>query len=72
MHYYCVFMCCILTLLGGTSTGVMKHVGEAVAARTQIGHKTGKINCIGVAPWGQVDNAKFLVSKVCLFSQTKG
>ena len=43
----------------------MKHVGEAVSGRTQIGHNSGKINCIGVAPWGQVDNAQFLVSKVC-------
>jgi len=49
-------------ITGGTSTGVMKHVGEAVAARTQIGHRTGKINCIGIAPWGQVDNADFLIS----------
>ena len=53
-----------LILPGGTSTGVMKHVGEAVAARTQIGHRTGKINCIGIAPWGQVDNADFLISWV--------
>ena len=45
---------------------MMKHVGEAVSSRTQIGHKSGKINCIGIAPWGQVDNAQFLVSKVCL------
>lgn len=50
-------------ITGGTSTGVMKHVGEAVSGRTQIGHNSGKINCIGVAPWGQVDNAQFLVSK---------
>lgn len=60
-----MFLSC---LLGGTSTGVMKHVGEAVAGRTQIGHNLGKINCIGVAPWGQVDNAKYLISKVCVFT----
>ncbi|XP_065053971.1 transient receptor potential cation channel subfamily M member-like 2 isoform X2 [Rhopilema esculentum] len=50
-------------ITGGTSTGVMKHVGEAVMSRTQIGHQSGKINCIGIAPWGQVDNSDCLVSK---------
>ena len=53
-------------MTGGTSTGVMKHVGEAVMSRAQIGHKSGKINCIGVAPWGQVDNSQNLVSRVCI------
>eukprot|EP00794_Sanderia_malayensis_P003485 gene3485-3983_t len=50
-------------ITGGTSTGVMQHVGEAVASQTHIGATCGRINCIGIAPWGQVDNSQNLISR---------
>ena len=46
---------------GGMHAGVMKHVGEAVQ-EYMIAHglKT-KVFCIGVAPWGCVQNKELLV-----------
>ena len=51
---------------GGMHAGVMKHVGEAVQ-EYMIAHglKT-KVFCIGIAPWGCVQNKELLVDpKVC-------
>ena len=46
---------------GGMHAGVMKHVGEAVQ-EYMIAHglKT-KVFCIGIAPWGCVQNKELLV-----------
>ncbi|XP_012554388.2 transient receptor potential cation channel subfamily M member 1 isoform X1 [Hydra vulgaris] len=41
-------------ITGGTNTGVMKHVGEAL-------HGSSKA-CIGIATWGIVTNAKKLIN----------
>ncbi|XP_048236497.1 transient receptor potential cation channel subfamily M member-like 2 isoform X3 [Haliotis rufescens] len=46
---------------GGTNAGVMKHVGEAVRdfGLTTEAHK--KVICIGVAPWGCVQEKELLI-----------
>ncbi|XP_067687429.1 transient receptor potential cation channel subfamily M member-like 2 [Haliotis asinina] len=46
---------------GGTNAGVMKHVGEAVRdfGLTTEAHK--KVICIGVAPWGCVQDKEGLI-----------
>ena len=51
-------------ITGGTNTGVMKHVGEAVKNRGSVG-KFGrsKINVIGIAAWGTVNSSGDLISK---------
>ncbi|XP_076456247.1 transient receptor potential cation channel subfamily M member-like 2 isoform X2 [Babylonia areolata] len=43
---------------GGTNTGVMKHVGEAV--RDYGLTAEGRVICIGFAPWGCVQNRNVL------------
>ena len=57
----------IITLvIGGTNAGVMKHVGEAVQQRGSVANiGRSKINVIGVAPWGVINNNSRLTSKVC-------
>ena len=52
-------------VLGGTNTGVMKHVGEAVRQTKVVGVASSDINVIGVATWGIVDRAADLISEVC-------
>ena len=43
---------------GGTNAGVMKHVGEAV--RDYGLTADGRVICIGIAPWGCVQNREEL------------
>ena len=43
---------------GGTNAGVMKHVGEAV--RDYGLTADGRVTCIGIAPWGCVQNREEL------------
>ena len=49
--------------LGGTNTGVMKYVGEAVRDRARFGCGKDKINLIGIATWGILEMTKSLISK---------
>ncbi|XP_070175133.1 transient receptor potential cation channel subfamily M member-like 2 [Littorina saxatilis] len=44
---------------GGTAAGVMKHVGEAV--RDYGLTAEGRVICIGIAPWGCVQNKEVLI-----------
>jgi hypothetical protein len=55
----------LIFALGGTNTGVMKHVGEAVRQIKVVGGASSDINVIGVATWGIVDRGADLVSEVC-------
>lgn len=50
--------------LGGTNTGVMKRVGEAVKHRGSVAANMNrsKINVIGIAPWGVLEEPHKLVS----------
>ncbi|CAB4001045.1 transient receptor potential cation channel subfamily M member 2-like, partial [Paramuricea clavata] len=50
-------------ITGGTNTGVMKHVGEAVRQIKVVGGASSDINVIGVATWGIVDRGADLVSE---------
>ncbi|XP_028404438.1 transient receptor potential cation channel subfamily M member 2-like isoform X2 [Dendronephthya gigantea] len=50
-------------ITGGTHTGVMKHVGEAVRQIKVVGGASSDINVIGVATWGIVDRDSDLTSE---------
>ena len=50
--------------LGGTNTGVMKHVGEAVKEQEITFGSEDKVNVIGIATWGIVDRKDSLIGKV--------
>ena len=54
---------------GGTNTGVMKHVGEAVRHMNVVGGAASDINVLGIATWGIVDRSADLISEVCLVIQ---
>ena len=56
LHVRCV--------LGGTNTGVMKHVGEAVKEQAITFGSEDKVNVIGIATWGIVDRKDSLIGKV--------
>ncbi|XP_065060312.1 transient receptor potential cation channel subfamily M member 6-like isoform X1 [Rhopilema esculentum] len=54
-------------ITGGTNTGVMKHVGEAlqIASNTQYGTQgdsNRRVYCIGIATWGIVENRNLLTN----------
>ena len=46
---------------GGMHAGVMKHVGEAVQEYMIAHDLKTKVFCIGIAPWGCVQNKELLV-----------
>ncbi|KAK6180329.1 hypothetical protein SNE40_012504 [Patella caerulea] len=46
---------------GGTNTGVMKHVGEAMK-EISITDERNRVVAIGVAPWGCIQNRENLIS----------
>ena len=48
-------------ITGGTHTGVMKHVGQAVRDYALSSSMQGKIVAIGVATWGVIHNRDKLV-----------
>lgn len=50
-------------ITGGTNTGVMKHVGEAVKEQQLMGGNENKVNVIGIATWGIVDGKDSLTAK---------
>ena len=53
-------------ITGGTNTGVMKHVGEAVRGQTVTSHPVmdddTQLHLIGVATWGIIDHKESLVN----------
>ena len=59
-------------ITGGTNTGVMRHVGEAVKGHTVMSRgaqalkdEESQLHLIGIATWGIVDHRKDLIdSKV--------
>ena len=57
-------------ITGGTNTGVMRHVGEAVKGHTFMSRgplkdKESQLHLIGIATWGIVDHRTDLIdSKV--------
>ncbi len=65
-------------ITGGTNTGVMKHVGEALqgAAKNSQASSFGEarrgVYCIGIATWGIVEHKKQLadhpVSNGCMLN----
>lgn len=49
-------------ITGGTSVGVMRYVGEAVADYQQSFRKElSPIVCLGIATWGTLDNKKCMI-----------
>lgn len=53
-------------ITGGTHTGVMKHVGQAVRDYALSSSLSGQIVAIGVATWGIIHNREALVhAEVC-------
>lgn len=48
-------------ITGGTHTGVMKHVGQAVRDYALSNSLSGQIVAIGVATWGIIHNREALV-----------
>jgi len=55
---------------GGTHTGVMKQVGEAVRKHTLVHGNKKPIVAIGIAHWGYISNRKKLVNRqvcACIF-----
>uniref|UniRef100_A0A3Q2QG72 TRPM SLOG domain-containing protein n=1 Tax=Fundulus heteroclitus TaxID=8078 RepID=A0A3Q2QG72_FUNHE len=50
-------------ITGGTHTGVMKHVGQAVRDYGLSNSMQGKIVAIGVATWGVIHNRDDLVNE---------
>ena len=61
-------------ITGGTNTGVMRHVGEAVRGHTvmsrgaQLKDNTEKVHLIGIASWGIVDHRDELVGNKVVMS----
>lgn len=49
-------------ITGGTHTGVMKHVGQAVRDYALSSSMHGQIVAIGVATWGIIHNRDALVN----------
>ncbi|XP_074622988.1 transient receptor potential cation channel subfamily M member-like 2 isoform X1 [Acropora palmata] len=49
-------------ITGGTNTGVMKHVGEAVREHEMTLGSEDKVNVIGIATWGIVDRKESLIA----------
>ena len=55
-------------ITGGTNTGVMRHVGEAVKGHTvmsrgaQIKDKPSQLHLIGIATWGIVEHRSDLIN----------
>lgn len=50
-------------ITGGTNTGAMKHVGEALAERSVKSTRKKSIVAIGIAPWGVVHKRQDLIGK---------
>ncbi|CAH3032487.1 unnamed protein product, partial [Porites lobata] len=56
-------------ITGGTNTGVMRHVGEAVKGHTVMSRgamltdKTSQVHLIGIAPWGIVEHRSELIGE---------
>nr|6CO7_A Chain A, Predicted protein [Nematostella vectensis]6CO7_B Chain B, Predicted protein [Nematostella vectensis]6CO7_C Chain C, Predicted protein [Nematostella vectensis]6CO7_D Chain D, Predicted protein [Nematostella vectensis] len=50
-------------ITGGTNTGVMKHVGEAVKEQQLMFGSDTQVNVIGIATWGIVDKQSDLISE---------
>ena len=51
-------------ITGGTNTGVMKHVGEALQGASKLSSGAegrNRVYCIGIATWGIVDHRELLV-----------
>lgn len=46
----------------GTYCGVMKHVGKAVRDYG-VARNSTPIVCLGIAPWGQVQNREALINQ---------
>ncbi|XP_063918519.1 transient receptor potential cation channel trpm isoform X3 [Zophobas morio] len=44
---------------GGTNTGVTKHIGDALLLERS--QRTGRVNTLGIAPWGIVENNQELI-----------
>ncbi|XP_066138176.1 transient receptor potential cation channel trpm isoform X6 [Euwallacea fornicatus] len=44
---------------GGTNTGVTRHVGDALLLERS--QRTGRVNTLGIAPWGIVENNQDLI-----------
>jgi len=56
-------------ITGGTNTGVMRHVGEAVKGHTVMSRgapllkdKASQLHLIGIATWGIVDHKSDLIN----------
>ncbi|RZB49885.1 hypothetical protein BDFB_009749, partial [Asbolus verrucosus] len=44
---------------GGTNTGVTRHIGDALLLERS--QRTGRVNTLGIAPWGIVENNHELI-----------
>ncbi|KAL5010117.1 hypothetical protein ScPMuIL_012422 [Solemya velum] len=53
---------------GGTNTGVMKHVGEAVRDYGLTSTTTNRVTAIGIATWGVIQNKNKLTDERCMGS----
>ena len=57
-------------ITGGTSTGVMEFVGDAVQDYTlQTGSSDQEVVALGIATWGIVDNKRNLISEEVRITQ---
>lgn len=59
-------------ITGGTNTGVMKHVGEALQVSSKgrfgsQGDSRKKVYCIGVATWGIVEHRRELTNTKVIY-----
>ena len=50
-------------LTGGTSTGVTRHVGDALISERSPRLRGGRVVSIGIAPWGVVENRTSLIGR---------
>ena len=60
---FLILFALILCNEGGTNTGVMKHVGEAVKEQEITFGSEDKVNVIGIATWGIVDRKDSLIAR---------
>jgi hypothetical protein len=67
-NYISVMVTGAWIVTGGTNTGVMKHVGEAVRDYGLTTTTGAPVVAIGVATWGCIHKKKELVSPVRVFS----
>ena len=63
LHSFHCYVTGAWILTGGTSTGVTRHVGDALISERSPRLRGGRVVSIGIAPWGVVENRALLIGR---------